>query len=153
MSQRGNLAGREVPPGSRRQAGQAHVANADADQAGDRVAERSHHPAHLPVAAFVNGQLHFPLPGSVRVLLAAQQADVLSGLGHAVVEHDAAPQAPQRIVAGNAGHRNPVGFGDMVARVGHLKQKVAVIRQKDQAFAVGIQAPDGTQHRLSADVY
>jgi hypothetical protein len=41
----------------------------------------------------------------------------------------------------------------MVTRVRHLEQKVAVVGQEDQTFAVGIQAPHRTQHRLAADVY
>ena len=92
MGERGDFAGRQVTPSPRRQTGQAHLADADANQASDGMAESGHHPAHLPVAAFVNRQLDFPLPGAALVLLAAQQADVLSRLCHAVVEHDAAPQ-------------------------------------------------------------
>ncbi len=118
---RGDLAGRQVTPGARRQAGQAHRADADADQASDGVAEGSHHAAHLPVAALINSQLHFPLPGAVGVLLAAHQPDVLGGLCHAVVQHDAAPQALQGVFTRDAGYGNPVRFRDMVARVGHLK--------------------------------
>ena len=91
------------------------------------MAERGHHAAHLPVAAFVEGQFQFRLPGGALVLLASQQADVLRRLCHAVVQHDAAPQTPERVVAGNAGNRNPIGFRDMVARMGHLEQKVAII--------------------------
>lgn len=127
-----------MPPGSRRQAGEAHTADADADQAGDGMAESRHHAAYLPVAAFINGQFHFPLSRAVGVLLAAQQADVLSRLCHAVVQHNAATQTPQRIFAGNTRHSDPVRFGDMIARMGHFEQKVAVIGQEDQAFAVGV---------------
>ncbi len=153
MRERGNFAGRQMPPGSRRQAGQPDAADADTDQAGDGMAESHHHAAHLSVAALIDGQLHFPLPRAVLVLLAAQQADILGRLCHAVVQHDAPPQTPQRIFAGNARHGDPIRFRDMIARMRHLEQKVAVVGQKDQAFAVGVQTPHGTQHRLAADVY
>ncbi len=153
MCQRGNFAGRQMPPGSRRQAGQPDAADADADQTGDGVAESRHHAAHLPVAALIDGQLHFPLPRAVRVLLAAQQANILGGLCHAVVQQDAAPQTSERIFAGNARHGDSIRFRDMVTRMRHLEQEVAVVGQKDQAFAVGVEAANGTQHRLAADVY
>ncbi len=85
------------------------------------MAERGHHAAHLPVAALIEGQLDFPLPRAVGILLAAQQADVLGRLCHAVVEHDAAPQTLQSVFAGDAGNRDPVRFRDMVTRMRHLK--------------------------------
>jgi hypothetical protein len=40
----------------------------------------------------------------------------------------------------------------MVARMGQLKQKIAVIGQKDQPFTVLIEPPHRAQHRLPADV-
>ena len=142
-----------MTPSAWRQAGEAHIADADADQAGDGMTKRGHHPAHLPVAALVNRQLELRLPGAAFVLLASQQPDILGRLRHTVVQHDSAPQTLQGIFAGNAGNRDPVGFRDMVALVRHLKQKVAIIGQKDQAFAVGVQTPDRAQHRLAADVH
>ena len=138
MGQRGDLAGRQMPPGARRQAGQANAADADADQARDGVAERRQHPAHLTVAAFINGQLHFSLPCAALVLLATQQAHILGGPGHAVVQHDSAPEPPQCLFAGNARNGHAVCFWHMVARMGQLEQKIAVVGQKDQPFTVGV---------------
>ena len=115
--------------------------------------ERGHHAPDLPVASFIECQLDLALPGAVRVLLAAHQPDILGRPRHAVVEHDAPAQTLQRVVARDARHSDPVRFRDMVARVGHLEQKVAVVGQKDEALTVGIQPPDRPQHRLAADVY
>ena len=41
----------------------------------------------------------------------------------------------------------------MIARMGQLEQKVAVVGEKDQPLAVRIETPDRPQHRLAADVY
>ncbi len=142
-----------MPPGARRQAGQAHGSDADAGQAGDGVADGGQHPAHLPVAAFIDGQFHFPDPAAVHILLAAQQADVLGGPGHAVVEHDPFPQTRQRVGVRDALHLRPVRLGDMVARMRELEQEVAVVGQEDQPLAVGVETPHGPQHRLAADVH
>ena len=111
------------------------------------------HPAHLPVAALVDGQLDLAHPAAVHVLFAAQQADVLGGAGQAVVEHDPLPQTRQRVGVGDALYLRPVGLGDVVARVGQLEQEVAVVGQEDQPLAVGVQPAHGPQHRLAADVH
>ena len=132
LSECSNLAGRQMTPRAGRQAGKLDAADFDADQLCDRVAERGHHTAHLPVAALVNGQLNIRLPArAVRVGLAPQQAHVLGGPRHAVVEHDAPAQALQGVFGGNASHRDAVRLRNMVARVGQLEQEVAVIREKD----------------------
>lgn len=141
-----------MPPGTGRQARQANAADLDSNQASDRVTEGGHHPAHLTVAAFVDGQLHLSLPCPVQVLLAAQQADIFCRPGHAIVQHDAAPQPPERILVGNAGDSHPVSLRYVVARMSQLEQKVPIVREKDQAFTVGIQSPDRPKHRLTADV-
>ena len=148
-----DLAGRQVTPRACWQAGQAHVADFDAHELGDGVAERGHHAANLTVAAFVDRQLDLALPGAIRVLLAAHKPHVLGRPRHAVVKHDAPAQTLQRIVAGNARNSHPVRLRDMVARMGHLEQEVAVVGQKDQPFAVRVQTSDRPQHRLSADVH
>lgn len=142
-----------MPPCARRQSGEAHGSDTDAHQLGHRMTERGHHAAYLTVAALVNGQLHFPLPRAAFALLAAHQAHILGGPGQAVVQHDAATQAPERVFIGDSRHRNAVGFRDMVTGMSHLKQEVAVVGQEDQAFTVGIQAPNRTQKRVAADVH
>lgn len=149
-----DFAGGQMPPGAGRQTRKLNPADFGPHKLCDRVAEGSHHAAHLPVAAFVNGQLNIRLPArAVRVRLAPQQADVLGGPRHAVVEHDSPAQALQGVFGRNTRHRNAVGLRDMIARVGQLEQKIAVVGQKNQAFAVGIETPDRPQHRLAADVY
>ena len=142
-----------MPPCARRQTGEPDGSDTDPDQSGDRVAERGHHAAYLPVAAFIDGQLHFPLPGPVGILFAPEQAHILGRPGHPVVEHDAAPEPSERVFAGNTGDGHPVGLRDMVARMGQLKEKIAVVGQEDQAFTVGVQSPDRAQHGLAADVH
>ena len=141
----GDFAGRQVPPRAGRQAGELNAADFDTHQLCDRVAQCRHHAAHLPVAAFVNRQLKLRLAaGAVWIWLAAQKADVLGRPRHAVIEHDPPAQALQSVFAGNAGDGNPVGLRNMVARVGQLEQKIAVIGEENQSFAVGVQTPDGT---------
>jgi len=61
-----------VTPRARRQARQTHRPDADAGQTGDIVADGSQHPPHLPVPAFVDGQLYLTDPCSVHVFFAAQ---------------------------------------------------------------------------------
>ena len=117
--ERRDLAGRQMPPGAGRQAGELDAADFDAHKFCDRVAERGHHAAHLPVAAFVDRQLNVRLTArAVRVGLAPQQTHVLGRTGHAVVQHDAPAQAFQSVFTGNTRHRNAVGLRNMVARVG-----------------------------------
>ncbi len=83
-----------MPPRAGRQARELDAADFDAHELCDRVAERGHHPAHLPVAAFVDGKFNIRLPaGPVRVRLASQQAHILGWPGHAVIQHDAPAQA------------------------------------------------------------
>ena len=152
--ERGDLAGREMPPRAGRQARKLDTADFDAHQLCDCMTQSGHHPAHLPVAAFVDRQLNIRLPaGAVRVRLAPQQADVFGRPRHAVVQHDAPAQPLQGVFAGNARHGNAVGLRNMVARMGQLEQKVAVVGEKNQPLTVGVKPPDRPQHRLSADVH
>ena len=142
-----------MTPGTGRETGQANCADLDADKLGHGMPQRRHHAAYLPVAALVEGQLDLRLPpGTVRVGLAAQEADILGGLRHAVIEHDAAPEAAQRVFVRHARHGDPVGLRDMITRVGHLKQKIAVVGQEDEALAVGVESSDRTQHRLAPNI-
>ena len=148
-----DLAGRQVTPRACWQAGQAHVADFDAHELGDGVAERGHHAANLTVAAFVDRQLDLALPGAVRVLLAAHETHIFGGPRHAVVKHNASAQTLQRIVAWYARHGYPIRFRDMIARMGHLEQKIAVVGEEDQALTVRVEASDRPKHRLSTDVH
>ncbi len=135
----GDFAGRQVPPRAWRQAGELDAANFDADQLGDRVPQGRHHPAHLPVAPFVNGEFNVCLAArAVRVRLAPQQADIFRRPGHAVVEHDPAPKALQRVFRRDAGDGDAIRLWNMIPGMGQLKQKIAVVGEKDQTFAVGI---------------
>ncbi len=117
------------------------------------MADGGQHPAHLPVAALVDGQLHLPDPAPAHILLATQQPNILGGSGQAIIKHDPLPKTRQRVGVRDALHLRPISFRDMVTWVGQLEQKVAVIRKEDQPLAVGVQSAHGPQHRLPADVY
>ena len=142
-----------MPPGAGRQAGKLHCANANAGQPRDRVAERLHHTAHLPVAALINSQFQSGPSGSVSILFAPEQTHILRRLGQAVVQHDPLAKPLQGIGIGDALHFHAVRLRDMVARVGHLEQKIAVVGHKNQAVAVRVQPSHGPQHGLPADVH
>lgn len=47
--------GGQMPPATRRQAGEADAADADAGEARDGVADGGQHPPDLPVPALMNG--------------------------------------------------------------------------------------------------
>jgi len=92
-----------VPPRARRQAGQPDLADADADQPRHGMAHGGQHPAHLPVAAFVDGQLDLGAAAALpRLAGRTRQADVLGGPGRAVFQMDTAPEPVQRVWAGDA---------------------------------------------------
>ena len=91
-----------MPPRAGRQAGQADVADADAGEAGDGMADGGQHPPHLPIAALMNCQfdLRRPFPflsgaGAVRT----DQPDPLGGRGHPVLQPDAPGQPRQGVGA------------------------------------------------------
>ena len=136
-----------MPPRTDRQPGQAHVADRNARQARDGVADGGEHPAHLPLAALKDGQFDFGL----RLLFGVRfvtgldhppDVDVFGGRGGAVVEHQALRQPRQGGLVRDAAHDGAVRLGDVVLRVGQMVQKVAVVGQKDQAVRVGVQPPD-----------
>jgi hypothetical protein len=52
------------------------------------VAHRREHSPDLTVTPFINGQFQLGYPGPAGVLLAANQADILSGARHAVVQQN-----------------------------------------------------------------
>ncbi len=111
-----------MPPSTRRQTGELDAADFDADQLRDRVAECGHHAPDLAVAAFVDGQFDIRLSaGSIRVRLAAQEAHIFGGPGHAIIKHNPTAEPLQGIFSGNAGDRNTVGFRYVVARVSQLE--------------------------------
>ncbi len=151
--QRFNLARRQMTPRAGRQAGQLHRADANAGQSGDGMAERLHHAAYLPVAAFINREFQRGPPGSVGILFAAQQAHILGGLAHAIIQHDPLTQPLQCLGIRHALHFHAVCLRDMVARMGHLEQEIAVVGHKDQTIAISIETPDGAQHGLAANVH
>ncbi len=142
-----------MPPGTRRQASETHCADAYTGQAGDGVTDGSEHPAHLPITAFVNRQFEFGDTRAAGILFTPNQADILGRTRHAVFEHDAFTNSLQVGGIRNALHRDTVSLWNMVARMREFEQKIAVISEKDQPFAVGIKPPNRAQHRLPADVY
>ena len=117
------------------------------------MADGGEHPADLTVATFIEGQLQLGHPGPAGVFLAAYQADILRGACHTVVQQNALADSLQIRGIGYTLHRDSVSLRDMITRVRQLKQKIAVVGQKDQSFTVGVETPHGPQHRLPADVY
>ncbi len=117
------------------------------------MTKRLHHPAHLPVAAFINREFQCGPARAVGILFAAQQAHILSRPGQAVIQHDSLAEPLQRLGIGHALHLHAVGLRDVVAGVGHLEQEIAVVGHKNQPVAVGVQPPHRAQHGLAADVH
>ncbi len=113
---------------------------------------RREHSPDLTVAAFINGQFQLGYPSPAGILFAANQANILGRARHAVIQQDSFAETLDVRGIGYPLHRHAVGFRNMVARMGQLEQKIAVISQKDQSFTVFVQPPHGPQHRLPADV-
>ncbi len=61
------------------------------------------HPAHLPITAFVDGQLDLGAAAAfARLTGRAGQADVFGGPSRTVFQMDTAPEPVQRVWAGDA---------------------------------------------------
>jgi len=157
----GDFARRQVTPRARRESGQPDGPNAHAGQFGNGMPDRGQHAPHLPVASFKDGEFYLRPAVVVGRLVSARiwprgggsntgahrpHCDVLRAPREAVFQHEARAQTPEGIVRRNAAHFRPVRLGDMVLGVRHLVQKVAVVRQEDQAFAFLIQSPDRAEH-------
>jgi hypothetical protein len=78
--------------------------------------------------------------------------DILGRCRRSVFQHDPFREPCQCLGLGNAVDNRPVGLGDMMLRVCELVEKVTVVGQKDQAFGVGVESPDGAQQRLTGKV-
>jgi hypothetical protein len=113
---------------------------------------RREHSPNLTVTPFIDGQFQLGYPSPTGVLFAANQPDILGGTRHAVIQQDSLAETLDIRGIGYPLHRNTVGFRNMVARMGQLKQKIAVISQKYQPFTVLVEPTHRTQHRLPADV-
>ena len=148
--------GGQVTPPAGRQPGEADIPDPDAREAADRVADGGQHPPHLPVAALIDRQFDIRRPLPFRAFRRAEGAQDVGALrrgGHAVLQHHAAHQAAQIVGVGNAGDGGAIRFGDMVARVSQTVQKIAVVGQKNQPLAVGVEAAHWAQQGLSLEVY
>ncbi len=141
-----------MPPGTSGQAAQAYITDANAGEFNDGMADGGHHAAYLTVAAFKDGQFHFRQAALGGFRRGADDADALGGLGRAVFQVDATAQNIQRSLCRDASDFCAIGFGDMVARMGQLEQKVAVVSEEDQALGIGVQPAYGAQHRLVAQI-
>jgi len=119
------------------------------------MADGGEHPAYLAVAALENREFHFRLSRAIRTvaLMTAAQAHILRGLGRTIFESDAPAQDVQRFLRGNAAHFCAIRFGDMVARMGQLVEKLPIVREKNQAFRVYVEAAHRAQHWLVSQIY
>lgn len=68
-----------------------------------------------------------------------------SGLGRRAVEVDAPAPPIEDAIARKPPHPNPVGFRDVVARVGQTLGQLAVVDEQQRAAGVGIEPTDGMQ--------
>ena len=106
------------------------------------------HAAHLAVASFFDAQLDpagwdefatadrriaWPWLGQV------WQATCLCGAGKAILEHEAVAEGIQGWFIGNAFDLHPIGFFQLVLRIGDARLGWAMIGQDHQAFAVAIE--------------
>ena len=101
------------------------------------VADRLEHPAHLPVATFV--QRH--LDGR-----AVEAADA-GRRGAAVLELDAVRELAQLRVGRLAPELGDVDLVDLVLRMREPVRERAVVRQQQRAGRVGVEAADGDDAR------
>jgi len=173
-----------VTPCAGREARQTHIADTDARQFGDRVADSGQHSPYLPVAALKDGEFHFGPAFAGRIgggsrnvffvigsgaretvpwewddgrglrrarrgsghRLLGPHAHVLRARDRAVVEHHAARQAAHGIGRRYAAHFRTVRLRNMILGMGQVIQKIAVIREEDQAHTLSVQTTDWAQH-------
>ena len=113
-----------------------HRTDPGARQPGHRVADLVEQPAHDPVAALVDGQLHD------RALPRRREHLGRGHLDRAVLEPDPGQQATHRRLLHDAGHLGDVGLLQLVRRVGDPLGEVAVVGQQDEALGVGVEPAD-----------
>ena len=102
------------------------------------------HPADLPVAAFMEHQLH---DAGAR-LRAAPDAPRAGRCGsNAVIQDQAARKPLQRGIVRRPLHRRQIDFSDALRRMRHPVHEVPIVRKKQQALRIGIQP----SHRDQAD--
>jgi hypothetical protein len=119
------------------------------------------HAAHLAVASFFDAQLDpagwdefatadgriaWPRLGQVR------QATCLCGAGKAILEHEAVTEGIQGRFIGDTFHLHPIGFFQLVLRIGDARLGRSMIGQDHQAFAVAVEAT-GRIKAGSTDVF
>ena len=119
-----------------------------ANQAERRVADSSSHAANLPIATFRDDDLQ-PACGNVLADADGRVAVPDRRWGHrlhprrlraAVFKDDPRGKLPSCGSVGDALYLNPVGLGELVARVRDRLLEVAGIGEHQQAFAIEIQA-------------
>src|SRR5690606_38889983 len=143
------------------QALQAMRADADADQAQRRQADRGGHAPHLPVAAFGDGQLDpavgHRLAEAHRRIARPQPvglADQRLHLGRAsrpVLEGDAAAQRVQLFVRGFALHLHQVGLGPVEAGRADAGDQRAVVAEQQQTLGIEVEASGRINPRRQAE--
>lgn len=114
------------------------------------MADCRHHSPHLAVFAFVDDQLNI---GTVSRGKLPNEVGPLGGGGLARLDIDALAKPLKLSFRRRSAHRRQVGFGDMVAWVGHAIDEIAVIGKKDQAFGIYVKPPDRTQEQAAREVH
>lgn len=133
-----------MTPRSRRNRAGSDASDPGPDQAQDVVADRGKHAAHLAVSTFVDDKLDIRGVVSWKI---ADEMDALGRRGLAVLEHYPGRELSERLVIGPPADRRQIGLGDVVARMGHVVEKITVVGQKQQAFGLDIEPAHRPQHR------
>jgi len=127
---------------TRRQGAERQRAKAHPAQAQHATTHRLHHAPDLAIAALVDHKAQQRILAHTRDLLNHGSG----GGARRVVQHHAGLQAAQRLLRHITPHQRLVLFVHAVAGVGQPISQVAVVRQQQQSFAIGIQAT----HRVDA---
>ncbi len=126
---------RQFAPCARRQIAEFERADLRSEEAHDRMPDRFHHAAHLPVPPFVENQLH--QKSSFFVSL----AQFPGGCGRgklALADIQALAQTLYRVVVGRPLHGRDIRFADRARRMRDIINEIPIVRQQEQAFAVRI---------------
>ena len=127
----------QIPISTRLQHAQFQRADAGSPQAGNFQPQRFAHPANLAVSALLNGHQQYDT-----VWFFGFHNDVCRQ-GHFAVQFHAAGKGNQLFFGNIRPNGNPIGLGNMAARVHDVVGKFAVIRQQQESFGVLVQSADG----------
>ena len=103
------------------------------------MSDKLQHTAYLPISAFVEGNFECCRLGNSIIL----HKNNLSGSRLAIIQFHPIAQLCRALFFHKTFYAHIVNFGNVVAGVREAKDKVTVIGEKKQAFAVLVQSSDG----------